>query len=710
MKRTILFFLCLFAFPAILFLNASQESTPAETFYYALEMNDVLVGYSETTIHPGTGPGDPRLEKTRLHMKLKALGTDFDVKLLVTKKADPDSGKTLFLDADIIRGDQELGWTFVFEGNEVCITPKPTGLPKTVTLDDDVIIDDSSSFPYLIRDFGEGKIESKTYEVLNFVKAEVGEKKFTLKGRETLTLCGRDFECLVFEAIDFSVGVTAKHWIDAATARVIRTEASSGVIVYAAESTVKMMIVRGDLDDTILADVKASIADFEAISYMKVKAKIRTAGEWVTAESLNVPGQRFEGTVKNNVIDGVFEIEHRRYDGRGAPPFPTEFGGDEALKKCLEPQEGVESDDAVLIAKAKEITAGSKDCWEAACRLSKWVAEEIAYEIPGGSARFTYDNGKGECGSHSRLLAAFCRGVGIPARFVTGCMYTPLRGGCFGQHVWNEIYMGDAGWITVDSTAREIDFVDSGHIRLGLETSFNPEEMEVLDFRAGALSMGQKTAGLEGLGKVPWEVGKTYNFTYAHNGKPIGTETLTVKSFDQTISGGVYTVANVTTIQTFKASFEWKLKLDGTPIAYKTEGKGGSLDYTIECAFSEGEVVEKVVKAGQPIEKTIPLTDKTYLIDNNNGSILAFLALTAPEKEGGTFAFKAFHPPSMTIIPAQVTVKGLETITSRGREVECRHLVYSVAGTKIEMWIDGEGRLLREAEAGGAMVLELMGE
>jgi hypothetical protein len=61
--------------------------------------------------------------------------------------------------------------------------------------------------------------------------------------------------------------------------------------------------------------------------------------------------------------------------------------------------------------------------------------------------------------------------VGIPARVVWGCMYIPNHGGAFGQHAWSEIHMGEAGWIPVDATAMETDYVDSGHIRMGELTS-----------------------------------------------------------------------------------------------------------------------------------------------------------------------------------------------------------------------------------------------
>lgn len=46
--------------------------------------------------------------------------------------------------------------------------------------------------------------------------------------------------------------------------------------------------------------------------------------------------------------------------------------------------------------------------------------------------------------------------------------------------------MGNAGWIPVDATAGEVDFVDSGHIRVGhfasVVSRLNAEEFEILDY------------------------------------------------------------------------------------------------------------------------------------------------------------------------------------------------------------------------------------
>jgi len=130
--------------------------------------------------------------------------------------------------------------------------------------------------------------------------------------------------------------------------------------------------------------------------------------------------------------------------------------------------------------------------------LSEWVGKEIMGAIPGGTTAInTLRTRQGECGSHSRLLTAFCRAAGIPSRLSIGCMYSPWYGGSFGQHAWTEVYMGEKiGWIAIDATIQEYDYVDAGHIKLGIGATFQPENMEILDYR---IAGGDTTAEVSGI-------------------------------------------------------------------------------------------------------------------------------------------------------------------------------------------------------------------
>jgi len=147
----------------------------------------------------------------------------------------------------------------------------------------------------------------------------------------------------------------------------------------------------------------------------------------------------------------------------------------------------IESDDPLIISEAVRITSGSKDSWKQQYALVNGWQKNIAGALPGGiSAINTLKTREAECGGHSRLLAAFCRAVGIPARLSAGCMYTNYYSGGFGQHAWTEVYMGDEGWIPVDATVNETEFIDAGHIRMGENATFRPVKMEIIDFRSGS--------------------------------------------------------------------------------------------------------------------------------------------------------------------------------------------------------------------------------
>jgi transglutaminase-like putative cysteine protease len=363
-----------------------------------------------------------------------------------------------------------------------------------VDLPPDVVLASSLVQPHLLADFVAGRAEQKTYRVFDGRDSAVREVSYTKTRHEALPLAGRSFDTLVLAVVDRRTGVNLTVWLDTKTGIVVQTRQPGNVRSYLTSPSVVEAVTqagsRASLDSSVLAKTNVSIPAVRRISYMKVRAAAQPSGLWLTPDALNVPGQRFTGAVKDNLVEGVFEVEHRRYDGAQAPPFPTDFRKDPALATWLASDEYIQADDPVLREKAVEITRGSRDSWEAARRLSAWVATEIKGAIPGGvTARGTFDQRAGECGGHSFLMAALSRSVGIPARAVWGCMYVPKDGGAFGQHAWNEVYMGEAGWVPIDTTAGEPDYVDSGHIRIGvfqsIATTINMRTMEILDHRVG---------------------------------------------------------------------------------------------------------------------------------------------------------------------------------------------------------------------------------
>ena len=430
--------------------------------------------------------------------KISLLGADIDGRRSGEYRLDAGTWQLLACENIIDQGSLKLRVSATADGDEVRIDVEPGTGKKAVVLEPGVIFENPLYFPHLLKDFGDGAAETKSYRVLELLDRKVWDVIYTRRGTEQVTLGNRAVQALVLDSYTPEIGLKVRYWIDAEDGSLLKLETPQSVVTRT-EKSVKRDITRVSHDSHIFAKAGAAIEDIEAISHLKVRAELEPVGNRITAESLNVPGQSFEGTVVDNRVEGVFEIRHPRYDGARAPAYPPDSGGRPELAPFLAPEDFIESDDPVLVAKARELAAGAPDSWEAARRLSRWVADNIGYDIPGGAtARNTFDLREGECGAHSRLFAAFCRAAGIPARVVWGCMYVPTNGGSFGQHAWNEVFMGEAGWIPIDTTAREIDFVDSGHVRLGILSSahiaWGPLSTEILDFAAGSQEFGKGPA------------------------------------------------------------------------------------------------------------------------------------------------------------------------------------------------------------------------
>jgi transglutaminase-like putative cysteine protease len=479
----------------------------ADQYYYAIEMNGTLAGYAHVVAFPDEVEGrQVTVIRQKLFMLLNLLGSEFNTEVDQLFHVDPESGMSLYGLIDSRQGSSRFEWSARVEGDVAHMSSTLGGGDRTVRLPPGAVFTNPLFLTHVQRDFIDGGAEQKSYDFLELREGEVQQVVYTRVADETLELRGESWETLVLDEDHVELGFKLRLWVDRESATVVQVELPNDRRVYLAEPRVVRSIEVANLTEDVVSRAGVMIPDYQAITYMKVRAVFQPTGARFTPELLNVPGQRFEGTVENNRVEGVFEIRHPRYDGAGAPAFPVDLGGDETLRQYLEPSLAIESDDPLLIAHAAELTEGAADAWEAATRISAWVANNIQYAIPGGgTARRTFDQRAGECGSHSVLVAALNRAVGIPARLVWGCQYIPNHGGSFGQHGWNEVYMGAAvGWVPLDATSNEIDYVDSAHIRIGefesAASSLNPVEVEILEYRLGD---GELVVPAEGAGDAP---------------------------------------------------------------------------------------------------------------------------------------------------------------------------------------------------------------
>jgi len=470
------------------FSNAQEQNpckTGGQTCYFGIEMNDVLCGYSAETYCNGTLDGkEVRFEFSDVILKMSALGADVDAGFRVLYASDPVTRRAVKIEASVINGESVVKTVTRITSDTAYFSSPTSGVSSAIPVGRDVIFGSQTWYPHLYDDFIKKSIPEKKYKVFDMFRGEITEKGYIRKSEENIVLSDSAFQTLVLEETDYTTGIKTTLWLNKADGYNVKALVAGRRTIYFADKSVTSRITFANIDNELFARVDRKIPDIMNLSWIRVKAEVNSYGEELSVQSLNFPGQKFEGTVKGSLVDGIFEVEPTRYSGANAPPFPPDFSKSSELKKYLESELMIESDDPAINSEAVRITSGSKDSWEAAVRLSKWVAENIAGAIPGGiSAINTMKTKEAECGGHSRLLAAFCRAVGIPARIVVGCMYTAYYSGGFGQHAWTEVYMGENGWVPVDATINESDYIDAGHIRLGENATFRPVKMDIIDFK-----------------------------------------------------------------------------------------------------------------------------------------------------------------------------------------------------------------------------------
>ncbi len=123
----------------------------------------------------------------------------------------------------------------------------------------------------------------------------------------------------------------------------------------------------------------------------------------------------------------------------------------------------VNADNGTIISKAESIVGNETSALEASRKIYDWVHKNIRKRLVDTvSALDTLKSGEGECQAHANLYAALARAVGIPARVVSGIVYSEEYGG-FMYHAWNEVFVGK--WISVDATLGGFP-ADATHLKL----------------------------------------------------------------------------------------------------------------------------------------------------------------------------------------------------------------------------------------------------
>ncbi|MFZ3077503.1 MAG: transglutaminase family protein [Candidatus Aenigmatarchaeota archaeon] len=151
------------------------------------------------------------------------------------------------------------------------------------------------------------------------------------------------------------------------------------------------------------------------------------------------------------------------------------------LADFSKPTELIQSTDPEIESLAENLTLGKKTDFEKISSLTKWVNENIEYDLAYSdvnlSATTVLHHRKGVCDEFSTLLLSMARALGYQASYIVGYAYGKgytFSEGDFAAHGWTEIYT-TSGTIISDPTWGEIP-VDASHIKFAsLADSIYPE-------------------------------------------------------------------------------------------------------------------------------------------------------------------------------------------------------------------------------------------
>src|SRR5690606_1388476 len=176
-----------------------------------------------------------------------------------------------------------------------------------------------------------------------------------------------------------------------------------------------------------------------------------------------------------------------------APTLPLTIA-DPEIRRYLGSTPMAQSDDSMIVGKAKQIVDGERNAMRAAERIVEAVYIGIDKQAGvRGSATATevLQNGAGDCTEHAVLVVALMRAAGIPARVVDGIVLaSDIDGsGMAGYHAWAEIWLGR--WIGGDATVNETG-TSARYLQFGVD-------------EPGVISSGGKLA--RAIGRVAIELG-----------------------------------------------------------------------------------------------------------------------------------------------------------------------------------------------------------
>jgi transglutaminase-like putative cysteine protease len=120
---------------------------------------------------------------------------------------------------------------------------------------------------------------------------------------------------------------------------------------------------------------------------------------------------------------------------------------------------------------ARTLVKSTSDYYAAIVALADWTKTNIEYDLSTFTANavqkssWVLENKQGVCDELTNLFISMLRSQGIPAKFVSGMVYSNTDYS-WGPHGWAEVYIPSYGWVPFDVTFGQYGWLDPSHIKL----------------------------------------------------------------------------------------------------------------------------------------------------------------------------------------------------------------------------------------------------
>jgi hypothetical protein len=219
-----------------------------------------------------------------------------------------------------------------------------------------------------------------------------------------------------------------------------------------------------DLMVTLMVPADREINDPRAVTHLKA----RLVGAPLTGLATVSPGRQ---TLAGDEVEVTMEAALPA-QGYTLPLTRTIQDKATELGEWLKPTPLIQSDHPKVQAAAAEARGDAADAVAATDRLiaytAKNVEDSLVVSVP--SALEVLEKKRGACKEHTVLFVALARASGIPARVVSGIVYSDqMMISGFYYHAWAEVWLagpdGPGAWIAVDPTFNQVP-ADATHIKL----------------------------------------------------------------------------------------------------------------------------------------------------------------------------------------------------------------------------------------------------